>query len=391
MKMKQFIRGLLATALMAAPVLAAAQDFEDDIYYNPSKTQKKTVKAVTVKNYQPTPDYPAADTYTPGAYTFSSNPSTRDIDEYNRRTTPALRDTITVNADTLGEFLYTQRIEKFHNPDVVTQTGDADLIDYYYSQPQTTSSVNIYVNNGPYWNSWNYPYRYSWAYYDPWYWNSWGPSWSYYNPWYWNSWDPYWGWSWNWGPSYYPGGWYPPHHWGPNPGWHPTWRPVSHGSSRPHASTTGGGTSNRRPGASGTGYYGGSDRRGSTANGAGNSVNTSTQTRPGNMGRGRYGNNTATPVRPSTGTTQSGNGYSRPSSSGNRNVYGGGTSTGSSSTRRSTTTPSYNTNRGNSGSNRSSYGGSSSGRSSYGGGASYGGSSGRGSYGGGGGGGRGRR
>ena len=197
MKTRLLIQGLVATAVLAMPVLASAQDF-DDIYYNPSKPAQTAKKKTTVKNYVPTADYPAADTYQSG---FSTQPVTRDVDEYNRHTAYRPADTVTVNADTLGEFLYTRRLERFHNPDVVTSTNDPDFIDYYYSQPaQTASNVNIYVNANPwyspyYYSSWNWPY-YGWGY-NSWYWNTWGPSWA---------WGPSWSWSWGWGPSwsYYP-------------------------------------------------------------------------------------------------------------------------------------------------------------------------------------------
>ena len=176
MKTRLLIQGLVATAVLAMPVLASAQDY-DDIYYNPSKPAQTAKKKTTVKNYVPTADYPAADTYQSG---FSTQPVTRDVDEYNRHTAYRPADTVTVNADTLGEFLYTRRLERFHNPDVVTSTNDPDFIDYYYSQPaQTASNVNIYVNANPwyspyYYSSWNWPY-YGWGY-NSWYWNTWGPS-----------------------------------------------------------------------------------------------------------------------------------------------------------------------------------------------------------------------
>lgn len=275
MKTPQILTGIFAALLLLGmPDRAVAQDYDDDIYYNPSKTSKPKKKAKKI-NYLPTPDYPAADTYSQPAYSTTSVPM-RDIDEYNRRGMFAPVDTAaarTVNADTLGEFLYTHRIEAFHNPDVVTSTGNEDLINYYYSQGYekglSDGTTNLVVNTvydpfyDPFWGSysWYSPYnswrwRYSYSYYNPWYW---GTSWG---------WDPYWSWScgpsWGpgywcpgyWGPGYWgPGHWHPGHwhpgHWHPDH-WHPghnggtAWRP-SPGSSRPHPST-GYGTANRSEG-----------------------------------------------------------------------------------------------------------------------------------------------
>ena len=146
---------MVALALLTGGSSVFAQDF-DDIYYTPKAEKAKKVKKTTVTNYIPTADYPAADTYSTGSY--SMQPVTRHVDEYNRRGNYRYSsDTVTVNADTLGDFLYTRRLERFHNPDVVTNTGDDELIDYYYSQPAatTSSNVNIYVNADPYYyNTW---------------------------------------------------------------------------------------------------------------------------------------------------------------------------------------------------------------------------------------------
>lgn len=370
MKYNDFLGGLVALAFVSMPLMAMSQDFEDDIYYNPSKEKKATKpkKNTAPIRYVPTQDYPAADTYN-----FNSA-STRDVDEYNRRYVTTPNDTMARDSAYMSDsFAYTRRIERFHNPDVVASSGDDQLIDYYYSQPSETSSVNIYVNADPYLGWGIYPY-YGYYGYRPYY--------SYYNPWY--SWrwafDPwYWGSSWTWGyDPYWYGGWgypywawsspCPPHHhhhgYGPGSSWYPS----SPGSYRPHGTASAGSTSSRRPGSTYNGY----------------SPSGSGMSRPGNMGRGR-GNTTAT--TPSTSTRS--DGYA-PSSTGSRpsTGYSGGSSRGrygnsSSSTesRRSTYTPSRS-----SSSSSSSRGGSYSSGSR---GGSYGGGSHGGSHGGGGG--RGRR
>lgn len=370
MKYNDFLGGLVALAFVSMPLMAMSQDFEDDIYYNPSKEKKATKpkKNTAPIRYVPTQDYPAADTYS-----FNSA-STRDVDEYNRRYVTTPNDTMARDSAYMSDsFAYTRRIERFHNPDVVASSGDDQLIDYYYSQPSETSSVNIYVNADPYLGWGIYPY-YGYYGYRPYY--------SYYNPWY--SWrwafDPwYWGSSWTWGyDPYWYGGWgypywawsspCPPHHhhhgYGPGSSWYPS----SPGSYRPHGTASAGSTSSRRPGSTYNGY----------------SPSGSGMSRPGNMGRGR-GNSTVTV--PST-TTRPG-GYapsysgSRPSTGYNSGSSRGryGNSSSSTESRRSTYTPSRSSS---SSGSRGSYGGGSRG-GSYGGG-SYGG----GSHGGGGGG-RGRR
>ena len=283
----------------AMPTALCAQDPYDDLYYSPSKAakqkkeqEKKLKEAIEAQTYNyttvPTADYPAADTYSAG----SSKPLNVDVDAYNRRyasTTAAAADTAMQE-----EFAYTRRIERYHNPDVVTASGDTDLIEYYYNTPDRTD-VNIYIVNQDPW-AWNTP----WSYYNPYYW---GPRWSFgwgYNPWF----DYGWGWGCGWhDPWHYPAfGWGPS--WGPScgPGWYPPrpphgvvapprpggWASSSPGASRPHRPATGIGTTNRRPGS-----------------------NTGSITRPGNNGRPSQG------WRPASGST----GNYRPSAPASGNNY----------------------------------------------------------------------
>ena len=89
MNAKRILTGISAlTMLMCVPFSARAQYFDDDIYYNASKDKKATtvkkVQPKRVSNYVPTPDYPAADTYSVPEYTLTPS-KTRDVDEYNRR------------------------------------------------------------------------------------------------------------------------------------------------------------------------------------------------------------------------------------------------------------------------------------------------------------------
>lgn len=386
MKIPRFISGIItASVLLGMPALSLAQDF-DDIYYNPAKASKPKQKKVSPIKYTPTPDYAAADTYA-GTYNTMQG-AARDIDEYNRRGMFALPDSTgvkTVNADTLGEFLYTHRIEAFHNPDVVTNTGDEDLINYYYNQGyqagrQNSSQVSLYVSTyDPFWYSGFYPYNRWWRYsswYDP-YWSlswgwGWGPGWGFGPSW---SWGPAWGPSWGWGPAWGPG-------WCPSWGWGPAWRPgPDYGHWTPTPS----------PGASGTHPSAGigAGRRPGTA---GSSVsNVGGYRRPGNMGQGGtyrpgsmgQGSGIGTASRPVNGSGSVNTGHPR-----GRVNYGGGTTTNN----RNNTSTHNNTN--SNYNNRGSYNSGSSNRGSYNSGSTYrggGGSSYGGGYRGGGGSGRGRR
>lgn len=350
---------LIAMMALVASATAGAQEY-DDIYYNPSKEKKaKTTKTKTTAPVQVTEYAPA------GSYSGNWNmTNTRDIDEYNRR----YQVVDSVNADTTivdDNFEYTRRIERFHNPDVVVETGNDDFVDWYYtqSQPQTTSVVNVYVNNDPW--LWSYPYNYSY-WYRPygWYTGFWGPSWSWswgYDPWFSWGYGPGWGWGWTPGPSW---GWHP----GPGRPVAGNWRPTSPGASRPHGVAThaNGGrgyyshASNSRPGNMG---------RPSASSSAGR-VSTSAWMRPGNAGRPSHANNSSAGVNTRPGASGRPSGYSSSSSSSSsRNSY-------NSSSSRSN----YNSS---SSSSRSSYNSSSSGSHRGGAGSSYGGGRGGSSHGGG--------
>ena len=360
---------ILLAALTAMPVVAVAQDPFDDLYYSPSKAAEKKKKddaklkaAIQAQTYDyttmPSADVPAADTYT----VSSSKPLNIDVDAYNRRyATSDIKADSAATTDP-GEFTYTRRIERYHNPEVVTSTGDQDLIEYYYSS-SAQPDVNVYVLNvDPWYNSWGAfaPYYGPYGYY-----SYWGPRWSFnwgynpwygygwYDPWYYPAYGPSWGWGGSWG-WHHPGpGPRPPH--GtvrpPRPG---SWASGSPGASRPHRPAVGGSNTNRRPGYTTPG----SSRPGNNGLPGGY--------RPGNNGSGTY--------RPSaTPSTPSNNSNARPSNNSRRGQ----------STSGSNRSNSYNSgsNRSNSGSYHStpSYRGSSGGsyRSTGGGGSRGGGSRGR--------------
>ena len=238
---------LMAVMLGSALSVSAQSYYDDDIYYDASKAPKVETKVTVNRPVKQAHAYqvmPGSDAYT----VVTSN--TRDVDEYNRRgsyaavNNPSVEDSLA-----MSDFKYTRKIEKFYNPEVVTGSGDEDLI-YYYSNAETQSAptqVNIYVDSPDYWNpyfyssawswAWNRPvYMNPWYYSNPWLWDAWtwGPSFS----WSWNwgpswGWGPSFGWSWGWGagwgPAYgwhYPGGWH-------NPGWHRPGPPAGVGASRP--------------------------------------------------------------------------------------------------------------------------------------------------------------
>lgn len=287
----------MAALLLGSSFMAFGQSYDDDdIYFNPSKSKEQPKKQPKQSGNYTVYDYPAADTYVPG--TGNTN---IDVDAYNRRGVFAPADS-TARRQNSTDFNYTRQIERFHNPDVVTQSNDPDAVSLYYSQPAT--NVNIIVQNDPfdYWGSpyygsslyWGYP-RYAWN----WGWGGyWGPSWS---------WGGYWGpsWSWGgyWGPSWSWGG-----YWGPSWGWGGYWGPSWGWTvpSRPNRPV-----GNVRPG------YGsrpsGNYRHGSTGYRPGYS--TGGNYRPGTRNSG-YRQST----RPST---RSGNSNYRPStrSSNNNNNY----------------------------------------------------------------------
>lgn len=289
----------MLAALLGTATVAAQGYYDDDIYFDASKAKKtaKTIKRSAAGQTEYA-SFAAADTYTP------TGTSTRSVDEYNRRGifAPAtVTDSISVDSlAALGNFSYTRRIERFHNPDVVVEYPDDNLVEMYYSTAENPVNVNIYVNNPGYWG-WGYPY-----YADPfwyngpsWAWNwGWGPSWA---------WGPSWSFGWGLGPSW---GWGPSWAWGPSWGWGgPAW-----GWNPAPRPPMGGHPNGVRPGAGNTHYAGSYRRPGSTnrgpsgsnwnINNVGNRPAAGSALRPGNTN-----NQSGTQYRPgAAGSSYRGNG-----------------------------------------------------------------------------------
>ncbi len=183
---------------------AMAQDY-DDIYYDSSKEEKEVEEAV----HQGTASGDVATVDADYSADWHSNiVDLRDVDEYNRRgnysTQSEAGDTVYVDSTLVDSdsFQYTERIRRFHNPDVVEECGDAEAVDLYvYTRPD----VNIVVGTPTtaYVSPWGATVSFStWGvgwydpWYDPWYFDPWyyRPYWyytaSWYNPWYWG-WGPY--------------------------------------------------------------------------------------------------------------------------------------------------------------------------------------------------------
>ena len=371
--MKKITRtiSLLLAAALAMPVAMHAQDPYDDLYYSPSKAKKEKEEALKKAAAEAAKynSYPSADTYTSG----SVNPLQVDVDAYNRRSSTA--GSAEQSSKYEDGFSYTRRIEKYHNADIVSESGDTTLMEYYYNTP-SEQDVNVYIINNidPYDYAWRYS---SWPYYNSWrygYYNYWGPRWSFswgidpwfdyswgwYNPWYDPWYSPGFGWSWTWHP-----GWHPGHHHGPGhgpsvgPGHNGGWASNSSGASRPHRPGYSiGSSTSRHPGnTSSWNYSGNTNRPGNMGRPSNNS-----STRPGNSG---YGNNT----RPSA---PSNNNYGTGSSNNSRRGSSSSSYNSSSSSNSHYSSPSFNRGSSNNGSRGSGMGGG-------------------GGYRGGGGGGRGRR
>lgn len=316
---------LLVMLMLGCSWAMSAQGFyDDDIYYNPSKTKKTAKKPQTTTVGTTVYDYPAADFYT------IDNAPNRDVDEYNRRGAYAQADTMPSDSLMMQDFEYTQRIERFYNPDVVKGSTDEELKSTYYSSVESPEINVYYIDTDPWlWGTWYYPY--SWRYYSPYspyYYSSWwGPSWYY-------TWgyDPYWGPSWY--PGYYPG-YYPhhhPHH--PHPGYAPapSHRHAGSGAYRPaRPNRHDGYNSGRRPNSSRSdGQYNGK-RPGARSNGTYNSSRSSSRSNDRNSSvgnrsdRSNRSSNKSYDSNSTNRRSSSSSSYSSPSRGGSR----GGSSMGS--------------------------------------------------------------
>lgn len=253
----------LISACMGLALAGFAQDFDDDIYYNPKTAKTQTPKSAK-GNPSGQPVVLDGETQTYYYYPESTYQENRDVDEYNRfggyYTTPI--DTIGDGIANSQDFVYTQEIQKYYNPTIVVDNKAllADVLDNSYG------NVNIVYDYGypvfsP-WYSWTSPwYRTSvWGWYDPWY--SWGyyPGWSWGWTWGWNGWyDPWFAWGPAWGPAWgWNGHWASSHPRPGNdlrPGWAGNTRPGTGSGHRNPGITAGQGTASRpgtRPGTSST-------------------------------------------------------------------------------------------------------------------------------------------
>lgn len=337
----RFINLLLSASLVlvASPMALADDYYDDDIYYDASKAKKKTSK----NDYQSSTGYD---------YGYSSSSSTRDVDEYNRRGGDYNQAEGVVYDSILTQdgYIYTNRIERFYNPNVVSGSGDSALI-YSYNENQPV--VNIYIDD--FWDP--YPFSgwsWSWGYSTPWYYTSsvWNPYWTYYgwyNPWSWS-----WGWGWTWPcHDYYhhhhhpypPHGGHHAHHGGYYGG---SYRHTSPGAYRTHNSSSatrfGRGGATTRPGYSAgrSNSTNGNPAFGtwqSTTRGRNNAVGTSQGAdNKGSVTHSKRGNGTRPSVAPSTNNSgskrESGN-YTRQSGSSSKSSGDSYSRSGRSSSRSS--------------------------------------------------------
>ena len=285
--MRSMKKYIAIIALFACAGTVAAQDYFDDIYYNPKKDKSPSQTVASNKKVS----------------SYIENMEDMDVDTYNRRGQYYVTeiDTIGTGVENGEDFVYTQQIQKYYNPTIVVDNAAvlSDILSDAYG------NVDIIINDAgypvfsPWYYGWNWPY---YSYWSPWSWSwnfggwGWNIGWNY--PWF----------SWNWGP-----GWWNP---GPGPGpgwWHPwpggrpgigpgpmvTWNPRGNRSVGP------------RPGWSGSSQPGHAmaSTRNPGYNGSGNRA-------PG-VHRGEYGSN----LRPGTnnGVTRPGVGSHGPGSMGNAN------------------------------------------------------------------------
>lgn len=214
---------ILMSLLFAVSFVTIAQDY-DDIYYNSSSSKKKETKKKTDKKKESS-SYQYVYDVANGENGFIGYDNNRDVDEYNRRY--VYRDTL--GSDTVAgnysDFTYTDRIRRFHNPTVIVETNDPDVVELYYN---TTPTVNLIVGTPSYWD----PY-WNWGFYDSWTWGVY-PSYRWHSvfcsPW---SYDFGWSFGWSWHHHYH----------------HPVWGgPVHHPGGPGYVKPMPGNVNNRVPG-----------------------------------------------------------------------------------------------------------------------------------------------
>lgn len=352
---------LLALTVALPFTMVVAQDWDDDIYGSSSKRVEKTSI--------PKQENPSARKITviteDDNFTIKAKGDVHiDVDAYNRRYSSTEESRGANNNPTDGDFEYTDRIVKFHNPkNSVTISSD--------------DAINVYVVDdryNDYYTYRNHYFGFGWSSYYPWYSRSyWGYD-SWYNPWYTGYSYPYWrygyspyyslGWYDGWySPAYYYGSWYGGYYgWDWYGGGYYYGRPYySRGISYANYNTGGRRTQNYATGgrtyggrstvSGGTRSYNGSSYDNTrtysggrtTTNNRGGSYGVSTRsssensTRSYDSGRSSYGNTRSYEStrsydsgRSSYGTTRSYESSGRSSMSTGGGMSGGGRSTGDS-------------------------------------------------------------
>ena len=188
-KVNQYISRLLLFLVAAgSPVIVFAGDddfYDDDIYYSPSKAakrraaerQKQDSIARSRKNnvYPEYIDAPASQAVAQRAMA-PARPLDIDEDTYNRRGNYNTSDSVSALRED-DDFAYTRRIERYHNPEVVSGSKDEDLR-YYYAASSQPTDINVYiVDSDPWASPWSWRYglpSYMWGPYSPYYSPYWG-------------------------------------------------------------------------------------------------------------------------------------------------------------------------------------------------------------------------
>ncbi|MCE2615957.1 hypothetical protein [Phocaeicola oris] len=241
---------LTSLLMMSLPILAIAQDVNDDLYFIPKKNTEtksavKTTEVTKTESHRPTTNSISNVYNNSGANSNRTvindrNGYTRDVDEYNRRYTSRDNnfsmdnDTLYIEEKPVGErgewvngfegsqsdYDYAMRIVRFHHPRFAVPISSPLYWDMIYMLPSW--EWNVYVDDfyayafPTYTNRlwWDWRYNYGWGWGSPWYYSSWySTPWHYgwYDPWYYGGWYGSWysGWYGGWG-SYW--GWSSPYY-----------------------------------------------------------------------------------------------------------------------------------------------------------------------------------
>lgn len=253
---------LLLSFALSLPLAMMAQSNDDDLYFVPSKEQKKQeeVKPKVVRE-------PRVNTNTTTIYTAPGSTvviedrkgnklDARDVDEYNRRYNSKDND-FSMQDDTLyvkerstpgldgewvgGEFNgsqddyeYAERIIRFRNPRFAVSISSPLYWDIVYGA--NSWNWNVYTD-GLY--AYAFPTFTNRLWWD-WRFNSYGPGWGWGGGWNY----PYYGWG-GYYPGYWGGGYWGPH-WGHNHGYYPGWGGGGHWARNTYTNRTYGGSSDYR-------------------------------------------------------------------------------------------------------------------------------------------------